>query len=101
MTKKYKETDSGYVKQEDGFKVVSQDPEMQELREIYAVPMGCPACGRLMTNWDNAPYYRFGICAECEVNYVKSKKAPEELKKDRKGLISFIKNKIEESNKIR
>lgn len=94
--KRLKETDRGFEEQKDGYKVVSQDPKFQELRDEFMIPFACHGCNSLMTHWDDAPFYRTGVCANCEIDWVKSDRAPDDIKKDRKKLRQFIKQKLAE-----
>ena len=93
---KKKETDHGIEETKDGYKIITRDEEFQELREKYSIPVGCPTCGRFMTNWDHKPFFAFGVCAECEVCWVRGRNLDPELVRNRDELQTHIKKKIEE-----
>lgn len=95
----YKETNKGFEQQKSGYKIIVEDPEFQELREKYQVPAGCPTCGRLMTNWDHKPFFAFGVCSNCEIEWVRDRKLDPELVRNRDRLRSHILEKIEEKAK--
>lgn len=96
---KYKETDNGYVKKENGYKVILKDPDFQELREKYQMPVDCPGCGRLMSNWDNKPFFTFGVCSNCQIDWIKGRSLDPDLLKSREKLTNYVKQKIEEKAK--
>lgn len=70
--------------------------EMQSIRDLYKIPLACPACNTLLYNWDNQFFYRHGICADCTILYVDDRDLPEDLKADRKKLLAYVKEKIAE-----
>lgn len=96
----YKETDKGFVKTQkiDHVQVetIIHDQGWEELRDTYKIPFGCHACGKLMYNWDKQFFYRYGVCADCTVDFVEDRDLPAELLRDRKQLLDYVKKSIEE-----
>ena len=73
--------------------------ELQKIRDEYKIPFGCHACGKLMYNFDNKPFYRHGVCQECFINWIDERDLPEELLKNRADLLAYVKEKIEQKKK--
>ncbi len=94
--KDYKETDKGFVSTSNKYEDILKDPDFQDLRDLYKVPLGCPACNKLMYNWDTKFFYRHGVCADCTVDYIEDRDVPEAVKNHRKALLQFVKDGIEE-----
>ena len=46
-----------------------EDPSKQELR----MPWSCRACNAVMMNIDTTPFYRWGVCADCNINYLEGR----------------------------
>jgi hypothetical protein len=46
-----------------------EDPDKQELR----MPWACRSCDNLMMNIDQTPFYRWGVCRNCEVDYLEGR----------------------------
>lgn len=70
--------------------------EIQNWRDQYKVPLACYACNKLMYNFDNKPFYRYGCCQECFINWIDERDLDENLLKDRARLLAYLKEKIEE-----
>ena len=68
----------------------------QKERSRNIVPWACHACGFLMYNWDKTPFYRYGVCSDCSINYVEDRDLPENLIRDRDKLIEYVKEKVAE-----
>lgn len=96
--KKYKETDKGFVSSEQGFENILRDPEVQQIRDQYKVPIACPACNKLMYNWDTKFFYRHGVCADCTVDYIEDRTIDPEIYNNRSKLLLYVKEMIEEKN---
>lgn len=72
--------------------------EMQSIRDMYKMPFACYACNKLMYNFDNKPFFRYGVCQECFISWIDGRDLSEDLLRDRAGLLAYIKEKIEEKN---
>lgn len=79
------------------FKETIKDKEFQVLRDEYKIPFSCYACNKLMMNWDDKFFFRYGVCANCTINYIEGRELEESLLKDRKKLLIYVKNAIEKN----
>jgi len=70
--------------------------EFQKIRDQYKVPFACHACNKLMYNFDEKPFYQYGVCQECHIFYIADRDLSEEFLRDRPGLLTYVKEKIEE-----
>lgn len=75
-----------------GYWVKREAEWKQELR----VPLACKACGTLLFNWDTQFIHRFGVCANCNVDWIEGRDLSH--LKSNEDRVEYCKSKIEEKN---
>lgn len=68
----------------------------EEWKYEARVPLACRACGRLLGKWDTQFIHRYGVCAECNVDWLEGRDLSH-LKSNEERL-AYCKSKIEEKN---
>lgn len=71
-----------------------EDPKIVESR----TPFACPACNEMLDNWSASYYNRWGVCANCYIDFLEGRdNLPEfPLNKDR---AAYCREKIAEKKK--
>lgn len=78
---------------------IQANKEYEETRRRYRMPLSCPACGSLFYNWDKQFYYKYGVCADCSIDYIEDRDLPHDLIRDWDRLLAYVKQKISEKEK--
>jgi hypothetical protein len=76
-----------------GYWVKREAEWKQELR----VPLGCRACGTFLMNWDTQFVHRYGVCANCYVDWLEGRENLPEFRGNA-DMVAYCKAKIEEKN---
>lgn len=92
--KKFEWIDCG---QGSGFWSSIDDQEMQDARQ----PLTCPGCNGLLYNRDSEPYNRWGVCADCVVDWIEGRENLPDFKNNNKLVGAYVKEKIAEKAKTR
>lgn len=73
--------------------IVVFDSEMQELRDEYMMPFSCAVCGKMMENWDTSSFYKYGCCANCDVEFIADRTINSDLLNSRSKMKNYLKEK--------
>ena len=98
--KKLKETHEGIFEWIDaghgaGFWAKQEDPQTVHDR----VPFACRACGNMLYNFDHTYHLRYGVCANCHVDYLDGRENLPHFKNN-DARTEYVKQKIAEKKSI-
>ena len=73
--------------------------EFQKIRDKYKIPFSCPACDKLMMNYDDRRFYQYGICNNCYICFIADRDFNKDFLRDRDKILNYIKQKIANKTK--